>query len=267
MVQLGDETGTAVSRRRPIYRDLVLLLLAALVLVSDQLTKFLVREFLERYESFPEDGFFRITHAFNTGSAFGLFRDQNIPLILVSVVGISILVLIYRSQRRPGALLRLSLGLQLGGAVGNLLDRVRLGHVTDFADVGGWPIFNVADASIVVGLLILMWIFLGVGSRQEKTAGAGVVAPREDPGLESKFRAGYAWCPVCGGDMLAILKGWKCSSCGARERVDPPTAGPVASGSACAPAPARKEGELGEFCSILGKGEISPRPGALPMGE
>ncbi len=159
-VQQGGETGPAAIRRRPIYKDAVLLQLFTLVFLIDQFTKWLVREFLEFRESVPADGFFRLTHTFNTGSAFGLFRDQNLPLILVSVVGITILMLIYRSQRNPGNLLRLSLGLQFGGAAGNLLDRVRLGHVTDFVDVGSWPIFNVADASIVMGLVLLAWMFL-----------------------------------------------------------------------------------------------------------
>ena len=160
MVQNGDETGPAVSARSPLYKDLVLLQLAVLVFVADQLTKFLVRSLLDFRESFPDQGFFRFTHTFNTGSAFGLFQDQNVPLILVSVIGISILLLIYRGQRRPSNLLRLSLGLQMGGAAGNLVDRVRLGHVTDFVDVGAWPIFNLADASIVVGLALLAWILL-----------------------------------------------------------------------------------------------------------
>ena len=159
-VQQGGETGPVIIPRRPIYKDFVLLQLFAIVFLSDQFTKWLVREFLEFRESVPVDGFFRLTHTFNTGSAFGLFRDQNLALIVVSVVAITILMLVYRSQRQPGNLLRLSLGLQFGGAAGNLLDRVRLGHVTDFVDVGSWPIFNLADASIVVGLVMLAWMFL-----------------------------------------------------------------------------------------------------------
>ena len=114
--------------RRAIYKDVVLLQLFAAVFLIDQLTKFLVREFVEFRDSVPAEGFFRITHTFNTGSAFGLFRDQNLPLIVVSVVGIAILILIYRSQARPGKLLRLSLGMQFGGAAGNLLDRLRAGR-------------------------------------------------------------------------------------------------------------------------------------------
>lgn len=158
--QFSEEKRPASPTRRSIYKDFVLLQLFALVLVADQLTKWLIRAFLELRESVPDDGFFRLTHTYNTGSAFGLFRDQNFPLILVSIVGITILILIYRSQRQPGNLLRLSLGLQFGGAAGNLLDRIRFGHVTDFVDVGSWPIFNVADASIVLGLGMLAWIFL-----------------------------------------------------------------------------------------------------------
>ena len=169
MAQRSDVPGPPALRRSPIYKDLVLFQLAVLFFLADQFSKFLVREFLERGDSFPDQGFFRITHTYNTGSAFGLFRDQNGPLILVSVVGITILVLIYRSQPRPGKVLRLSLALQLGGAVGNLLDRLRLGHVTDFLDVGSWPVFNLADSSIVVGLLMLAWLFL----RPEQRRGEG----------------------------------------------------------------------------------------------
>ena len=179
MVQQGDETAPAAPRRPSIYKDLVLIQLAVLVFLTDQLTKYLVREFLEFHESFPDQGFFRFTHTFNTGSAFGLFQDQNMPLIMVSVVGITVLVLIYRSQLRPSNLLRLSLGLQLGGAAGNLLDRLRLGHVTDFVDVGSWPIFNLADASIVTGLALLAWIFLVANGRSQKGA---EVLPVPEPG-------------------------------------------------------------------------------------
>ncbi len=160
MVQQGDESSPPVSKRPPIYKDLVLIQLAVFVFLADQVSKFLVRHFIEFRESVPEEGFFRLTHTYNTGSAFGLFQDQNFPLILISIVGISVLLFIYRGQRRPSVLLRLSLALQMGGAVGNLVDRLRLGHVTDFVDVGAWPIFNVADASIVVGLVLLAWIFL-----------------------------------------------------------------------------------------------------------
>ena len=193
----------AEDLRTPIYKDFVLIQLALIIFLLDQFSKFLVRDQLLFWESFPAEGFFRFTHTFNTGSAFGIFRDQNTPLIWVSILGIGILMMIYRSQRKPSSLLRLSLGLQIGGALGNLIDRVRLGHVTDFMDVGAWPVFNLADAAIITGLVILAWIFLVAdpSNRDDSTLG------------------GYGWCPVCDGEMLTVTGGWRCSICGARERI------------------------------------------------
>ena len=190
--------------RTPFYKDFVLIQLAVIIFLMDQFSKFLVRDLLLYRESFPATGFFRFTHTFNTGSAFGIFRDQNTPLILVSFLGIAILIMIYRSQRVPSGLLRLSLGLQIGGAFGNLVDRLRLGHVTDFMDVGAWPIFNLADASIITGLVILAWVFL--------VAESGEAGGPADQG-------GYGWCPVCDGEMLTVTGGWRCSVCGAREQL------------------------------------------------
>jgi signal peptidase II len=158
--------------------------LAALVFLLDQLTKYVVRAFLPLRDSFPQEGFLRITHTYNTGSAFGLFQGQNTPLILVSVVGIAVLAWVYSSQLRVTGLLRLSLGMQIGGAAGNLLDRLRLGHVTDFIDVGPWPVFNLADSSIVLGLILLAWLFLRPGSAagRHRVPEASAVA-RAAPGV------------------------------------------------------------------------------------
>ena len=195
---------SADTPRTPIYKDFVLIQLAVIIFLLDQLSKFVVRDQLLFRESFPAEGFIRFTHIFNTGSAFGIFRDQNTPLIVVSILGIGILIMIYRSQRLPSALLRLSLGLQIGGATGNLVDRLRLGHVTDFMDVGAWPVFNLADASIITGLVILAWIFL-VADPSEKNNSDGL--------------GGYGYCPVCDGDMVTVTGGWRCSVCGARERI------------------------------------------------
>ena len=201
--------GVEAGKRSPIYRDFLLILFAVCVFLSDQFSKYLVREMLVLGESVPREGFLRITHTFNTGSIFGLFQGQNTPLILVSFIGVAVLILLYRTQRFPTGLLRLSLGLQLGGAFGNLVDRVRLGHVTDWVDVGPWPIFNVADASIVTGLVLLAWLF--------------IMAERSSPETATTS----AWgdnCPVCEGYMRTLPQGgWRCSTCGVRERVLPST--------------------------------------------
>ena len=202
----------ATPSRPPIYRDFILIQLAVLVFFFDQFSKYLVREFLHLYQSFPADGFLRVTHTFNTGSIFGIFQGQNTAFILVSFVGVAVLVLIYRSQRFPTALLRLSLGLQLGGAFGNLLDRVRLGHVTDWVDVGPWPVFNLADSSIVCGLILLAWLFV----MSERSRPAATPAPDA-----------YDFCPVCDGEMRRLpsvddrSSSWRCSNCGVRERLLP----------------------------------------------
>lgn len=135
------------------HRFIVLVALAMFGL--DQVTKFFVVQELPLRSSWPAEGFFRITHIANSGSAFGLFDGQNLVLTIASLVGIGVLILFYRSHPNPGLLVRLSLSLMLAGALGNLTDRLVNGHVTDFIDIGPWYIFNVADASIVTGVIIL----------------------------------------------------------------------------------------------------------------
>ncbi len=193
--------------RTPIYRDWTLLQLAALALALDQLTKFVVRQTLEWHYSWPAYGFFRFTHVQNTGSAFGLFQGNNIPLLIVSLVGVAVLAYIYRTQERPGLLMRTSIALMLGGALGNLVDRIWQGHVTDFIDIGPWPVFNLADSSIVVGLAILAWVL--VLNRDQ--------APPTEP--EPAGASAYAACPICDGAMISLPNGARCADCGVRERI------------------------------------------------
>ncbi len=195
--------------RTPIYRDWTLLQLAALALALDQLTKFVVRQTLEWHYSWPATGFFRFTHVHNTGSAFGLFQDQNLPLLFVSLVGVVVLAYIYQTQERPTHLLRVSIALMLGGALGNLIDRIHQGHVTDFIDVGPWPVFNIADSAIVVGLVMMGWLLL-VRRDQPETV-------EESPnGIHYD-----ATCPLCDGLMISLPNGARCADCGVRERILP----------------------------------------------
>lgn len=167
--------------RIPFYRDFTLLQLAAIVFLLDQFTKFLVQTYLPFGYSWPWQGFFRFTHTHNTGSIFGILQGWNFPLIFISFVGIFVLIMVYRSQPRPTNLLRFSLALQLGGAFGNLLDRLRLGAVTDFIDVGPWPVFNLADASIVTGLFLLGWFLLRPASRANADPKPAAATPTADP--------------------------------------------------------------------------------------
>ncbi len=128
------------------------------VLAFDQLTKQLVSSNMHLGESIPAEGWVRITYGVNTGAAFGLFQDHTLLLTVLSVFAIGFLIYFYRTHSQLHPLFRLALGLQLGGAFGNLIDRVRLGSVVDFIDIGPWPIFNVADSAVVVGVALLAFL-------------------------------------------------------------------------------------------------------------
>ena len=136
------------------------LLLAPAVFAVDQLTKLFVRNNFELGESWPATGFLRLTYGTNTGTAFGLFPNQTLVLILASIVAIGFLVYFYRAHALNQPLLRTAIGMQLGGALGNLVDRLRTGAVVDFIDVGPWPIFNIADSCIVVGMIVLVSVLV-----------------------------------------------------------------------------------------------------------
>lgn len=169
--------------QRSLFTDPIPWLLLALSLGLDQLSKALVVENLVRGESWPDDGFFRITHAWNTGTAFSLFQDQSSILTFVSFGAVIALYFVYRSVDSPTLWVRMAFGLLLGGAFGNLIDRIRLGHVTDFVDIGPWPIFNVADSSIVVGIFVLFIFFWANPS--EDSATQGQLEPESTPGASS----------------------------------------------------------------------------------
>ncbi len=154
----------------PWRRNALFLGAAALVLALDQVSKWLVVSHLAWGQSVPEEGIFRFTYVRNTGGAFGLFPNQNAALIGTAIVGAFALAVLYRYRGSQSLLLRLVSGMQLGGALGNLADRVRLGYVVDFFDWGFWPVFNVADSSITVSLILLA-AYLGLrgGSRRPST--------------------------------------------------------------------------------------------------
>ena len=156
--------------------------IAVLIFIGDQLTKSLIRANLLPGQSIPEDGWFRITHVTNTGAAFGIFADQSAFLLITTAVGVTAIVAYYLFPPTESPLLTASLGLQLGGAVGNLLDRLRLGHVTDFLDFRVWPVFNVADSAIVVGVTVLaFFLFFGDRFSQRPPDGAADSGPSSQP--------------------------------------------------------------------------------------
>ena len=134
----------------------ILASVAAVTLAADQVTKYLIRANLTIGESWPREGFFRITHSFNTGGVFGLLSNQTLLLTIASIFAIGLIIYFYRAHGRQTWLTGLNVGLLLGGAFGNLIDRLVAQKVTDFIDVGPWPIFNIADSAIVVGITLLI---------------------------------------------------------------------------------------------------------------
>ncbi|MGO0121980.1 signal peptidase II [Desulfothermobacter acidiphilus] len=97
----------------------------------------------------------------NPGAAFGLMAHQNFWLITIALLAIAALIWGYRRLPSLPAPVRLGLGLFLGGTLGNLLDRLRGGCVVDFIDLGWWPVFNLADVAILVGVVLVLWYWWG----------------------------------------------------------------------------------------------------------
>jgi signal peptidase II len=163
----------------------VLPVVAVAILIIDQVTKHLVVANFALYESWAPlpalSKVFTVHYVTNTGAAFGLFQDGGLFFIVVAIV-VSMVILFYYWQLRGGEwLIRLSLGMQLAGALGNLIDRLRLGYVIDFLDFQIWPVFNVADSSIVVGVLLLAVLLLREDFLERRGTGAleGEGAERE----------------------------------------------------------------------------------------
>lgn len=155
---------------------ITLLIIGSVIFIADQFTKRLVVNNLDLHESWapiPALGrIFRFTHITNSGAAFGLFENMgNVFMIVAIIVALAIVYYITVYPSLPMIVL-LSLGLQLGGALGNMFDRIQYDSgVVDFVDIGFWPIFNIADASIVSGVILLaFWLWQEEEKLQQKTA-------------------------------------------------------------------------------------------------
>ncbi len=148
----------------------VFLLIALLVMTSDQLTKIWIRLHLSVGETLFSIGLFRIDYIRNTGAAFGIFQGNTNILSVLSLIG-SIVILVYALVFEPRQHFLtpprwIALGLILGGTVGNLIDRVRLHYVTDFIDFTYWPSFNVADASVTIGVILFAYTLLSLAGEK-----------------------------------------------------------------------------------------------------
>jgi signal peptidase II len=161
------------------WRGFLLPVVAILILVTDRITKGVVIDNLRPGESWNPvaalERWVSLTYVTNTGAVFGLFPDYGVIFMVIAVVVIVGIIFYYRVYYRHlmGAqwLIQISLGLQLGGALGNLMDRLRYGHVVDFIDFKVWPVFNVADSSLSVGVAILAFYLLRYGEDWELEVG------------------------------------------------------------------------------------------------
>ena len=157
-------------------RAAILLLTALAILIADQLTKALVVANLTVGEKARVLGdVVQVWHAQNRGAAFSLFQGGTALFLIVSVLSMGMVAYFHRTLRGRSPWLHVVLGIILGGTLGNFIDRLRQGYVTDWLSVGigdaRWPTFNVADSSVVVGIgILVIYLFLTSPDRREATA-------------------------------------------------------------------------------------------------
>ena len=145
--------------------------IAVVIVALDQWTKSLVRANIPLGGTWlPESlqwlhPYARIVHWYNTGAAFGMFKDGSMVFTVLAFIVIGLILYYYPQVEQADWSLRIAMSMQLGGATGNLIDRLTIGHVTDFISIGNFPVFNVADASITIGAAVL---FLGILIMEQK---------------------------------------------------------------------------------------------------
>jgi signal peptidase II len=147
-----------------------LVIVAGLVVLADQISKTLILKYLPLHHSIPVvAGVFDITHIRNPGGAFGLMANmsvfgRSIVFLFISSIAVGLILYFYSKTPRTHTFLSIGFALIFGGAVGNLIDRVRFGSVVDFLDfyIGNyhWPAFNIADSAITVGIFIFIYHLL-----------------------------------------------------------------------------------------------------------
>jgi signal peptidase II len=145
-------------------------LVASSVVILDQVSKLSIRICMSQGQSIPQEGFFRITYSTNSGGVFGLPAPQAF-LITLSVIVVALIIVAYcRYPLARKILIQMALGLLMGGAIGNLIDRLFIGEfgkVVDFIDIGAWPVFNLADLSIVIGVAVVAYYFLVIARKEQ----------------------------------------------------------------------------------------------------
>lgn len=173
MTGIGNNYEVLLKRDFSTY--LPMAIFSGLIIAVDQWTKWLVRSNIPFGASWMPDGldwlapYARIVNWTNTGAAFGMFQNGNTIFAGLAVVVILVIIYYYPLVERSDWTLRIAMGMQLAGAAGNLIDRLTYGRVTDFISVGTFPVWNVADASITVGVgVLLLGVYLKEHAEKRK---------------------------------------------------------------------------------------------------
>jgi signal peptidase II len=160
-----------------------LFLPAILIVALDQLTKYLFWNNARNYQII--DGWFNITLVKNAGAAFGMFQGARVFFIGASIVAVGLIIYIARRLPVEEKARRVFLGMILGGAIGNLIDRIATGEVVDFLQIGWqghyWPVFNVADMGVTIGASLLVLQAMRTRPRPEATVAAPVPTDESSP--------------------------------------------------------------------------------------
>ena len=164
-----------VDRPQGKWRNIVFGCVALLVILADQLSKTWIRANLTPGETLFDAGFLQFVHVQNTGAIFGLFKGHSLTLTILSIIGIIVILLLVFVLRSRWSFLNsmlviTAIGLIMGGTVGNLIDRINMGYVTDFIDFKIWPVWNIADAAVTVGEIIIICciIFVALPARHKE---------------------------------------------------------------------------------------------------
>lgn len=156
-----------------LWQALFIIIPILLIVIGDVFTKEWIRSYPPDGETIYKLSFIRIIHITNTGSAFGAFQGYSLVFTIIACLGLFLLPLfgVYMYRHYPQFVNvpnRIALGLILGGDVGNLIDRLRFGRVTDFIDPGFFPVFNVADSAITIGVILIIFSLLRETIREYK---------------------------------------------------------------------------------------------------
>ncbi len=145
------------ARPRLGRRDAWFVVVVAGVVGLDQLIKWVIRNNLPIGDVWPGDWPVKIVHITNSGAAFGIFQGAGPLLVVTSIIGMAAIFIYLVNPEFAHPIMRAGLALMLGGAIGNLIDRIYAGEVVDFIKFPHFPAFNVADSCITIGVLLLIW--------------------------------------------------------------------------------------------------------------